>query len=260
VDSAGNVYVADTANNAVRILQPAGFGVTVSAVTNGASNQRGSIAPGEVVVLYGSGMGPASVAQSQLNSSGRVPVSLAGTRVFFNSTPAPILYTSFGQVGAIVPFGVTGNTAQVVVQYQDQVSAAVPVNVTTAAPAIFTLNNSGTGQAIAIFQNGALNGSDRPAAAGTFVTLYSTGAGQTNPPGQDGLPGAVPLPLPVLQVTGTIGGKAATVQYAGGAQGIVAGVMQVNLEIPSGLTAGPQPVLLQVGGVPTQSGVTIVVQ
>ena len=260
VDSAGNVYVGDTANNAVRLLQAVGFGLAVSAVTNGASNQRGSIAPGEVVVLYGSGMGPASVAQSQLNSAGRVPASLAGTRVFFNSTPAPILYTSSGQVGAIVPFGVTGNTAQVVVQYQDQVSAAVPVNVTTAAPAIFTLNSSGTGQAIAIFQNGALNGSDRPAAAGTFVTLYSTGAGQTNPPGQDGLPGAVPLPLPVLQVTATIGGKTATVQYAGGAQGIVAGVMQVNLEIPSGLTAGPQPVLLQVGGVPTQSGVTIVVQ
>ena len=78
--------------------------------------------------------------------------------------------------------------------------------------------------------------------------------------GQDGLPGAVPLPLPNLQVTATIGGRAATVQYAGGAQGIVAGVMQVNLQVPSGLAAGPQPVLLQVGGVPTQTGITIVVQ
>ena len=123
----------------------------------------------------------------------------------------------------------TGNTAQVVVQYQDQVSAPVSVNVTTTAPAIFTLNASGSGQAIAFSAAGALNGADRPAPAGAFLTFYATGVGQTNPPGQDGMPAVLPLPQPTLQVAATIGGKPATVQYAGGAPGIVAGVIQVNL-------------------------------
>jgi uncharacterized protein (TIGR03437 family) len=260
LDPAGNLYVADTANNAVRMLQLGGFGLTVTSVTNGASNQPGSIAPGQVVVVYGSGMGPGSVVSSQLNAAGRVPTSLAGTRVFFNGTPAPILYTSSGQVGAIVPFSVVVPNVQVVVQYQDQISAPLPVNLTAVSPGIFTLNGTGSGQAIGIHSDGSLNGSSRPAPAASFITLYATGAGLTNPPGQDGLPGAVPLPLPNLGVTATIGGRPATVQYAGGALNVVAGVMQVNLQVPSGLTAGPQPVIIQVGGVPSQSGVTIVVQ
>jgi uncharacterized protein (TIGR03437 family) len=260
IDATGNLYVADTANNAVRLLQVVGFGLSLKAVTNGASNLSGGLAPGEVVVLYGSGMGPGGLVQSQLNTAGRVPTTLAGTRVFFNSTPAPILYTSASQVGVIVPFGINSNSAQIVVQYQDQIAAAVVVNTTPAAPGIFTLNATGSGQAIAFAPNGALNGADRPAAPGSFLTFYATGIGQTNPQSQDGIPAAVPLPQPVLQVTATIGGKAATVQYAGAAPGIVAGVTQVNLQVPSGLTPGPQPVVLQVGGISTQGNVTIAVQ
>ena len=57
VDANGNVYVADPANNAVRMLAPVSAGITVSAVTNAASNLAGAIAPGELVVLYGSGLG-----------------------------------------------------------------------------------------------------------------------------------------------------------------------------------------------------------
>ena len=57
VDANGNVYVADPANNAVRMLAPVSAGITVSAVTNAASNLAGAVAPGELVVLYGSGLG-----------------------------------------------------------------------------------------------------------------------------------------------------------------------------------------------------------
>src|SRR6185503_754549 len=115
------------------------------------------------------------------------------------------------------------------------------------APAIFTLSGSGSGQAVAINQDGSLNDAAHPAPAGTIVILYATGEGQTNPPGQNGVPGAVPLPAPVLLVSVTVGGRPATVRYAGGAPRIVAGVMQLNVEIPGGLTAGPVPIVLQVG-------------
>jgi uncharacterized protein (TIGR03437 family) len=256
----GALYVADTGNDAARILQPSAGGLTISAVTNGASYQAGAIAPGEVVVIFGSEMGPAQLTEFTLNSAGLVPTNLAGTTVFFNGTPAPLLYTSANQVSAIVPFSLSGSTAQVVVQYQGQVSSSFSVNVAPTAPSLFTSNGSGTGQVLALTRNGGLNDSAHPAQAGDLVTLYTTGLGQTNPAGQDGLPAAIPLPLPVANVSATIGGKSAIVQYAGGAPGIVAGVMQINVFVPAGLTAGDVPVAIQAGTASSQNGVTIAVQ
>jgi uncharacterized protein (TIGR03437 family) len=260
LNAAGNVYVADTGNNAIRLLQfAAGTGVTVSTVANGASNLAGSIAPGEVVVIYGSGLGPGQIQQFQLDDNGLVPMNLAGTSVVFNGALAPVLYTSASQVAAVVPYNIAGPNAQVFVQYLGQASTPVTVPVAAVVPALFTLNGSGKGQAAAVNPDGSLNGAARPAKAGSFVSLYVTGAGQTNPPGMDGLPGAVPLPLPLVPVTVMIGGKAAPVQYAGGAPNVVAGVMQVNVQIPTGLPAGDVPVVVQVGNVSTQAGVTVAV-
>ena len=89
--------------------------------------------------------------------------------------------------------------------------------------------------------------------------MYITGAGQTNPGGTDGHLATVPLPLPLLPVTVTIGGKTATTNYAGASPGSVEGITQVNAQVPSGLTPGSVPVVVQVGTSNTQSGVTIAV-
>jgi uncharacterized protein (TIGR03437 family) len=62
-------------------------------------------------------------------------------------------------------------------------------------------------------------------------------------------------------VTVTVGGQDAPVQYAGGAQGLVAGLMQVNIQIPAGTEPGDAvPVVLRVGDAFSQIGVTIAVQ
>jgi trimeric autotransporter adhesin len=259
-DSKGNVYIADSGNNAVRMLTPSGPGITVAAVTGAASNALGAIAPGEILVLYGSGMGPAKTVSNTFNSAGVISTSLAGTTVLVNGTPAPILYTGATQVAAIVPFFTTGKTAQVSVIYQGQVSTAVSAALAPAAPGIFTLDFSGKGQAAAINQDNSINGPAHAANAGTVVALYLTGGGQTNPGGTDGAQtSATSPPQPTLPVTATIGGKTATVSYAGAAPSSVAGVWQVNAQVPAGLSAGPVPVLVTVGGVPSQPGVTITV-
>ncbi|HEV3200414.1 MAG TPA: hypothetical protein VGZ73_21060 [Bryobacteraceae bacterium] len=267
LDPAGNLYIADTNNNAARVLRFAGSGISVSAVVNGASNISGTISPGELVVVYGSGMGPATLTQFQLGANGLVPTSLAGTSVVVNGTPAPILYTSATQVAAMVPFGVTGTKAQVTVVYQGQAASGLSVNVAPASPGIFTANSSGTGPAAALnFRSGvtSVNNPGNPANAGDTVTLYVTGAGQTNPPGVDGRPGGDgstgnPPSLPLLPVSAAIGGKSATVSFAGSAPGVVAGIMQVNVVVPAGLPAGAVPVTVQVGTTSAQSGVTIAV-
>ena len=259
VDSKGNLYIADTNNNAVRMAQSAGAGIAVAAVTSAASNVLGAVAPGEALVLYGSGMGPAQPVSNSFNQ-GVIGTSLAGTNVYVNGVQAPILYTSATQVSAIVPFATSGKTALIYVVYNGQVSNSVSAGIAQSAPGIFTLDFSGKGQAAAVNQNGSVNGPSAPAAAGSFLSLYMTGGGQTNPGGSDGLQNGVPLPLaPAGSVTVTIGGKQVAPQYAGGAPGAVAGVWQINVQVPSGLTAGAVPVIVTVGGVPSQPGVTITV-
>ena len=83
----------------------------------------------------------------------------------------------------VAPFGLSGDKADVVVTYQGQVSAALTVSVAPSAPGLFTLNGSGRGQAVAVNQDGSINGADHPATAGDFVILYATGAGQHQPRG-----------------------------------------------------------------------------
>jgi uncharacterized protein (TIGR03437 family) len=62
-----------------------------------------------------------------------------------------------------------------------------------------------------------------------------------------------------LPVKATIGNVTATTVYAGPAPGEVNGVMQVNLTVPTGLT-GAQPLILIVGGVPSQNGITVAIK
>jgi uncharacterized protein (TIGR03437 family) len=126
-----------------------------------------------------------------------------------------------------------------------------------AAPGINTANSNGTGHANAINQEGGPNSASRPAPAGSVLTLFLTGEGQTIPGGIDGKISGSPAPSPQQDVAATIGGKAAAVQYAGGVPGAVAGVMQLNVQVPSGVSGSAVPVVVSIGGVPSQPGVTV---
>lgn len=102
-----------------------------------------------------------------------------------------------------------------------------------------------------------MNSPSNPAARGSIITIYATGAGETDPPGIDGMVAGSVLPKPILPVSVTIAGQAAQATYAGAAPGLVAGVMQVNARIPNGVSSGAVAVLLQVGDQTSQTGVTL---
>jgi uncharacterized protein (TIGR03437 family) len=71
----------------------------------------------------------------------------------------------------------------------------------------------------------------------------------------DGRLGTLTPDKPNLAVTATVGGLPAVVQYAGGVYGDVAGLMQVNVQIPAGVTPGGYvPVVLTVGNASTVNG------
>ncbi len=178
----------------------------------------------------------------------------------FNGFAAPLVHTSSTAIAAMVPYEVTGSTAQVTVTYQGQTSQPATVNIAAAVPGIFTADESGAGQAAAFNSDGrTLNSSAAPAAQGSTIILYATGAGQTLPGGVDGKLAAAPLPTPILPVSVTIGGVQAVVQYAGAAYGEVAGMLQINVVVPPGVSGSAVPVVVQVGNAASQAGVTIAV-
>ena len=260
-DAQGNLYVAE--GSAIRLLQVSTRAAWVAAVVDAASQKAGPVAPGKMVVLYGSGLGPSVLAPNQA-VNGVYSSQLAGTTVFFNGIAAPILYASATQVAAMVPYGITGTTASVTVDYQGQASVPVTLPVATTAPGLFTLDQSGTGLAAAINALiGSINSSANPVKVGNYISLFATGEGQTLPAGVDGrIATAARLPRPVQNVTVTVDGIPAVVQYAGAAPGQVAGVMQVNVQIPAGVRLYQWvPLVLQVGNAstPTVNAVQIAV-
>jgi uncharacterized protein (TIGR03437 family) len=234
----------------------------ITTVASAASYAADAVSPGEIVSVFGTNLGPMTPAGLTLNSAGMVGTSLAAAQVLFDGVPGPMVWASAGQLNAVVPFGVGGASTQVQVQYQDRLSDPVSMPVLPATPAIFSVDGSGAGQGAVLNQDGSINSAANPAAAGSIATLYATGAGLLNPPAADGaVITADSLPTPVLPVTAQIDGRDAEVLYAGGAPGTVAGVLQVNVRIPSEVSSGSAvPIVLRVGGAMSQSNLTIAVQ
>ena len=258
LDGQGNLYVADAVNAAVRGIQPAAVNPTITAVVNAASAVPGPVAPGEVVVIVGAGLGPSQLVSTQLDSNGQVATQLAGTTVNFGGFAAPVVYASNSQVSAVVPYEVSGNNVPVLVQYQGHAPAQTSVTVAAASPALFTIDSSGQGQVLAMNQDGSPNTTTHGAQTASLVTLYATGGGQTSPAGVDGQLAGQVLPAPVLPVSVTIGGKPATVLNTSAVSGSVAGIIQITVQVPTGIATGVDvPVSLQVGTFTSPPGVTI---
>jgi uncharacterized protein (TIGR03437 family) len=216
-----------------------------------------------MVVISGTGLGPAQLGGVALTSSGFVSTQYSTNALIsvqFNGFAAPLIYTSSTAIAVMVPYEVTGSTAQVTVTYQGRTSAPVTVNIAAAVPGIFTADASGGGQAAAFNSDGrTLNSSAAPAAQGSSIILYGTGAGQTWPAGVDGKLEATPLPTPILPVNVKIGGAPAVVQFADAAYGEVAGMLEIIVVVPQGVSGNAVPVVVQVGNAVSQAGVTIAV-
>lgn len=236
------------------IVPPATFASPkpkISDVTSAASYAH-VYAPGQMVVVWGSKLGPAQQASLQLDSNGLVSTSVAGVRILFDGIAAPIVYVTATQCAAVIPyFGATNPTTHVQVEYQGVRSDPFQIAVSPTAPGLFTVNASGQGQASAT----------NPGQRGSVVTLWATGEGLTDPPGVDGRPAVGVLPKPLAGVSVTIGGQPATVHYAGAAPGEIPGLFQINAQIPMNIQSGNQvPVQVTVGTGTSQHAVTLAIR
>jgi uncharacterized protein (TIGR03437 family) len=259
--AAGN-YTATMAINSPYSPAGAAASVTVNftvlqitvkpvSITNAASYAPGAVSPGEMIVIFGTSIGPSTLTPFSLTASGGAMSTSAGnTRVLFDGVPAPVVYASATQTSVVVPYEVAGRpTTSVVVEYQGVPSTALVYSVQPAIPGIFTQNQQGFGPGAIINQDGfTTNGPGTLAAKGSVVSVYMTGEGQTSPAGATGAiaPVNVPAPWkqPRLKATATVAGSQATVQYYGSAPGEVSGMMQVNLQIPANAPSGALPIII----------------
>jgi uncharacterized protein (TIGR03437 family) len=241
-------------------------GPVLDAVTNAASNKAGVVSPGMLFVAYGANFGPTSLISAAVDPvTGLLSANLAGASILFDGVPAPLVYINGSVVAGTVPYEVAGeNVTQVVVEVEGQRSTPLAVPVQATAPGIFSVNFSGTGPSVAFNAvNGviSLNAANNPVPVGSALVIYATGEGQTAPPGQDGLFSSTTIPKPVAPVSVTIGGVPQTnILYAGAIPGEPPGVLQVNIVVADGTPSGVQPLMLQVGTVNSQSGMTVVVK
>jgi uncharacterized protein (TIGR03437 family) len=245
------------------LLRLANASPVVAAVVSGATFQSGPVAPGEIVSLFGAAIGPPTPASLALTNPRLVANSLAGLQVLFDGVPAPLLYASAGQVNAVVPFSVAGQSVtQVQVEYLGVLSNILPLQVAATVPGIFSIAGSGQGQgAILNARDGSVNSALNPALRGDWVSIFATGAGVTTPASVDGMLASAPLPVPNAPVSVTIGGLPCVLNYQGAAPGLVSGVLQVNAQVPAGLSPGAAvPVELAIGTVTSSAPITLAVQ
>ena len=95
-------------------------GACLATLTNAASFEAGSVAPGELVTLFGTGLGPRQGVQPQATLQSPFPTQAANVEVTFDGTPAPLLLVQDAQINAVAPWSLTpGQTAQVCVSYKE---------------------------------------------------------------------------------------------------------------------------------------------
>jgi uncharacterized protein (TIGR03437 family) len=259
----GNIIVTpDTPSGPVTVpvsLTVRPSGPRLLSVRNGASFIEGPIAPGEIVTVFGTGLGPQTIASLRIGPSGMVETALENVKLYFEDEPAPLLHALNTQVTAVAPYWLHGRTSvRVTVEYNAVRSATTEVRVQDSAPGLFTV--PGSSQGAILNENGSYNGPSNGARPGSIVSLWGTGEGPTLPIGIAGsiIPADNP-PQPFLPVKVTIGGKEAEILYKGAAPGAVAGLFQVNVRIPEGTPEGPVPVVLTSGEASSQPNVTVYV-
>ena len=245
------------ANNATTPVISAGGVVSAAALVSNAP-----LAPGSSVSIYGK-----SMASGLTVSSGfPLPTDLSGTQVILSGKRLPLLFSSDGQINAVVPYDVPINVSQqLVVRRGNALSMPEAVVVAQSQPAVFTKNQSGSGEGIVVAARADgsqfLVAPGTPVGAGEVLIIYCSGLGPVAPPVTAGTaaPSAEPLARTTSPVTVTVGGKEATVLFAGLAPGF-AGLYQINALLPTGVTpGGAVELVLSVAG-QTSRAVTIAVR
>jgi uncharacterized protein (TIGR03437 family) len=235
-------------NSRIRLIsggaigQPQGLpALSDGTAVNGASFLKNvPIAPGGIVTIFGSNLAGAAVSAA----GPPYPLVLGDTSVTFNGISAPLFYVSPGQINAQAPFELGTGTASLQVRRGATSSPTGFTTVANVSPGIFIMDQV-TSQGAILHANYSLVAANNPARTGETLLVYATGLGPLQTPVRSG--DASPAASTVFQSVVKIGGQFAAVSYSGLAPGF-AGLYQVNVVVPPGLTAGNQNIQITING------------
>jgi uncharacterized protein (TIGR03437 family) len=230
---------------------PAAPEFTSAGVVNAFSGQTGPFAPGEIVSIFGSRLGPAAGEAASVDpASGRLPTRLGGVSVRFNLTAGPLYFARAEQINVQIPYELAGQTEATLTVNYGGGAATVRLPLAATHPGLYPR----------IFnQDGSVNSPQNPAAPGSIVVLFGTGQGVTSPASPTGALATDPFPVPAAPTTLRIGAREAELLFRGQAPG-TAGVIQLNARVPEGSSGSALPVVWTVGLAESQAGVTLVVR
>ena len=223
--------------------------ISVTEVVNSASYlppglPGSAIAQGSIFTIFGSGLGPNTLAQA-----GPLPLqtSLGGTSVTVTvgsqTVKAYILAALSYQVNALLPSTTPAGNGTVTVTYNNQTSAPAPVQIVNASFATYTFSSGGYGQAIATDLNYQVNTIINTLHPGDYVILWGTGLGAIV--GDDSIaPPVGNLGSPTVHV-----GNASLTPYYAGRSYSYPGLDQVIFQIPSGIEGCYVPVAVETNGI-----------
>lgn len=220
-------------------------GLSILGMADSAMNVvTGTVAPGEFLSVYGTGLGPAAGVGMQVDPSGVVTNSLGGTQVSFDGIPAPLIYASDSQINVLVPYEITaGKQVNMRISTDAGSSQTGPLTVVPVQPNAFAVLNS----------DGSVNSASNPASEGATVSILVSGAGVLNPSLPDGTIATTPAPAPALPVlvnfsytlasilVPIFGGQTVTPTYAGGIPGAVMNILRVDAKVPSAIEGAATP-------------------
>ncbi len=247
-DAFGDLFVAEAANR-IAVYYPG-----LSAV-NAANNIPGrALAPGTIAIVQSSGNQFTVDAGASVPSGSPWVPALDDTQVLINNVPAPISAVSPSQITVVLPMGApTSGTAdvQVVRVSTGQVLGDSSVAMAPVSPGLFTVNGQGTGQLMAINDDGSVNQANNQVSRGGVIKLFGTGPGVIPGAPPDGQPatGQVPTKSTPNVGIGTAFVPAANIMYSGLAPNMV-GMWEIDVMIPMTTVPGNQvEVLVQLNSI-----------
>jgi uncharacterized protein (TIGR03437 family) len=230
-DSDGNLLLLASAGNLLRLNPATAYSASAAFALANAAIPRAaaSIAPGEIMTVYGVALGPSAGTVAKPNSNGFYPTELGGVSVQITGPggviSAPLLYVGPNQIN----FEVTPNLY----------AASTVIVVTPSGPLpAMTINVAGSIGVFGVLNtDGSVNSAANPAKDGSIVSLYLTGLGL---PGYaynalDGAiaPAANSAFMNLVEVDWSGGKVPLPVFYAGTAPGQIDGLAQINVQLPA---------------------------
>ncbi|MBC8166330.1 MAG: hypothetical protein H7Y20_10710 [Bryobacteraceae bacterium] len=226
----------------------------VSAALNNASyalpgQTNSGIARGSLFAVFGTGLATSNLTATAFPLSANMGGTSVRVTVGTTSVDALMIYTTAGQIGAMLPSNTPEGAGSLVASLNGQASRPLAITVVRSAFGIFTANQQGSGPGSIQIANSATDqptvALNRPARPGQTMILWGTGLGPTT---ASEAAGPVPGDLAGVNVQVYVGGRLATVSYKG-RSGCCASIDQIAFVVPDGVEGCYVPVVVRTGDV-----------